>query len=373
MNDTTMIPARAQTRPIFAAAAAVTRAAALRRPLADELSARGIIPNTVAGEVAEMVLRGPQPPASTSDPAWASELQRQVWVDALDLMAPLSVLASLPLNRVSFNGAARVTVPARKPDASPNLAATWRAPGDPMRVGGLSLTEKDLTPFSLGVVGTYSMELLERSNVDQMIERAMRRDTAIALDRAFLDAQSATAKRPAGLQTYATAHPASGTTVDAITSDLKACATAMVDAGCGTQPVWIMSILVLQALMTLRDATGALAFPTLSGSPPTLLTFPITHSTTAPRDAVFLVDADELAVGGNPPTVEASEVGVLHEDDTAPLPIGTAGTPATVAAPTREIWQTNAGATRMLWDTDWTVLAEGAVQTITGTDAWLQP
>jgi hypothetical protein len=363
MNDRLTI-ARAEAphlRGIFAVAVLKLCAQVMRRPVNQE-------------RIDEMLHRAARGPAATGTPGYAAELTRETWEVALELMAPTSILASLPLHRVQFQGAARITVPARKPDAAHNLAGTWRAENDPIRVGSLSLIDKELMPRSLGVIGTYSREMLQRSSVVPLIERAMRRDTAIALDAAFLDDQVATVKRPAGLQTFATGgntRPASGTDVASITTDLRACATAMVDAGCGTQPVWIMSIVVLQALMTLRDATGALAFPTLSASPPTLLTYPVTQSTTAPRDVVFLADCDELVLAIDDPTSDETEGAALHEEDTTPLPISSPDTPETITAPIRSLWQTAAAATRTLWSADWSVLTDGALQTITGTDGWL--
>jgi hypothetical protein len=375
MNDS-LIAARSRVpgNPVFAAVAALTRAAALHHPLDEELRTH-LEPGSRAWDVAEVVLRGAQGPASSLDPGWAAELRQEVWLEALDRMTPVSILASLPLHRVAFNGAGKVTVPARKPDAAKNLAATWRLEGTPIRVGSLALEAKAMHPYSLGVIGSYSLELLRHSNVEQMIETAMSRDTARALDAAFLDDEPATAERPAGLQTYATGgntRPASGSDVASITADLKACATAMVDGGCGARPTWAMSVLTVQSLMVLRDPTGALAFPTLSADPPQLLLYPVEYSTTAPRDVVFLVDADEIVLAGDAPKVAVTEAAVLHEEDAEPLPIiaGTQATPVE-AVPTRSLFQTACGATRMVWDADWTVLADGAVQTITGTDAWL--
>jgi len=350
-------------RGIFAAATLKLCARVLRRPVNEE-------------RIEEMVHRGAQAPASTTTPGYAAEITREAWEVALELMAPRSILASLPLHRVPFQGAARVTVPARKPDASRSLAGTWRAESEPIRVGALSLVEKELMPHSLGVLSTYSIEMMRRSSIVSLVERAMRRDSAIALDASFLDNQAATAKRPAGLQTYATGgntRPASGATVDAITTDLKDCATTMIDSGCGAAPHWIMSTVVLQDLMLKRDATGGLAYPSLSASPPTLLTYPVQHTPTAPRTVVFLVDSDELVLGIDDPTTDDTEGAALHEEDTTPLPISTPGTPPAVAAPVRSLWQTAAASSRTLWDADWTCLAAGAVQTITGTDAWLQP
>ena len=67
---------------------------------------------------------------------------------------------------------------------------------------------------------------------------------------------------------------------------------------------------------------------------------------------------------------EATTMATLHEEDTTPLPIGSTGAPATVAAPVRSLFQTNSWALRMLLDTDWAKLrAVGPVQELTAV-AW---
>jgi hypothetical protein len=53
-------------------------------------------------------------------------------------------------------------------------------------------------------------------------------------------------------------------------------------------------------------------------------------------------------------------------EDTTPLAIGTAGTPATVAAPTRSFWQTDTLGIRMIMQMNWALRRTGMVQYITG-------
>jgi hypothetical protein len=48
-------------------------------------------------------------------------------------------------------------------------------------------------------------------------------------------------------------------------------------------------------------------------------------------------------------------------EDTTPLAIGTAGTPATVAAPARSLFQTDSIALRMIMDVNWTLRRSGVV------------
>jgi HK97 family phage major capsid protein len=317
------------------------------------------------------IARAAQAPATTGDASWAGPLVNESVAAFIALLAPASVLANLPLdNKLAFAGLGRLRVPARAP-GEPTLGAQFRAEGDPIRVGALHLTSQTLTPKTLAILGTFTEELLRRAaqDVEAMVRAAMQRDTGIGLDEAFLDAHPGDTVRPPGLQALATGantRPSSGSTVDAVSTDLLAAAAALVDSGCGAQPVWVMNTLTMQSLMLLRTTTGDLGFPTLSEAPPALLAFPVVSSPSAPEAVVFLVDCAELVLAADPPRFSESVESTLHEEDTTPLPISSPGTPNTVAAPERSMFQTAAVALRAVWTIDWAVLAAGAVQTITG-------
>ena len=53
------------------------------------------------------------------------------------------------------------------------------------------------------------------------------------------------------------------------------------------------------------------------------------------------------------PEVEASRVSTLHMEDATPLPIGTPGSPNTIAAPTRSLWQTDTVGLKIRFNADW--------------------
>jgi hypothetical protein len=81
---------------------------------------------------------------------------------------------------------------------------------------------------------------------------------------------------------------------------------------------------------------------------------------------VILLDADDfVSVEGDAPRFDVSDQATLHLDDTTPLAIGTAGSPNTVAAPVRSLFQTDSMALRMIMPMNWTLRR-------TGTVAWTQ-
>jgi hypothetical protein len=82
---------------------------------------------------------------------------------------------------------------------------------------------------------------------------------------------------------------------------------------------------------------------------------------------VIAIDAaDFVAVGGDAPRFEISDQATLHMEDTTPLDIGTAGSPATVAAPVKSMWQTDSLALRLILPTNWTIRRAGVVAWVAG-------
>jgi len=90
--------------------------------------------------------------------------------------------------------------------------------------------------------------------------------------------------------------------------------------------------------------------------------YPLFQSTTVPAGTVFLVDAaDFFSATGDTPVFNASDTATLHMEDTTPLAIGTAGSPNTVAAPVRSLYQTDSLAIRMTWDLNWAMRRTGVI------------
>jgi hypothetical protein len=75
-----------------------------------------------------------------------------------------------------------------------------------------------------------------------------------------------------------------------------------------------------------------------------------------------MADAANFASGeGDQPDIATSKEVLLHEEDTTPLMIGTAGAPATVAAPSSSMFQINCIAIRLLQDATWSMTRTGRV------------
>jgi hypothetical protein len=328
-------------------------------------------------EAAKLVIattvKGAQNPAMTTVAGYAAELVRDGYGQFMDLLKPESVLPRLSLNNFSFDGYQSIKIPMRTGSATsnPNLAGAFRAEGAPIRVGALSLGSMTLTPKSLGVIGTFSMELFERStpNIEQVIRGAMISDTAVALDNAFLGNAAGTATQPAGILNAIGAGntaASAGTTSANIVADLRGRMQAMAGANMGKRPQWIMNPARAWGLQLALTAAGTPLFPEMANG--TLLGIPVITSTTVPAATVYLVDGAEVFFAGGAPTFMGSDVATIHEEDTTPLPIvGAAKTD--VANPVRSLFQTNSAALRCMWNIDWAVARPGAVQALTAV-AW---
>ena len=311
-----------------------------------------------------------QNPALTTVPEWAGALVRDGYGAFMEALKVDSVVPQLPLQSESFDGFNSITVPYRANayPQNPNLAAAFRAEGAPIRVGAVQLTSKKLTPKSMGVIGTFTMELYRRStpNIEAKIHDWILEDTAIALDTIFLGNAVGTPEQPAGIQAGIAAHDtaaSTGNTAAQITADLRGRLQEMASHGLGKNPVWIMHPSRRWGLQLTLTAAGTPLFPELAQGQ--LLGIPVVTSITVPLNTVFLVDAAYVTFAGGTPEFLGTEVATIHEEDTTPLPIvGGGGTPAT-ASPVRSLYQTNSAALRAIWEVDWMVLRIGAVQTIT--------
>lgn len=351
-----------------------------------EANIRHISPEQVAAErygndnavkaVTDVVCKVATPisPAMTSVANWAQELVRDSYGSYMDALQAESFLARLGLERYSFDGYNSIKIPVR--NATPNLAGKFVGEGNPIPLGKLGFSSKTLTPKKLGIISTFTSELLERStpNIEQIVRNAMLADTAQALDTAFISNAAATAIRPAGITNGLAAgdtRASAGVTSQNIITDLRAMVASLTSQNLGRRCVWLMSPQRASGLAFAATAAGDWIFRSevQSGN---LLGFPIVISNNVPAAEVFLLDAAEIGMAGGAPQFAGTSVATLHEEgseaDVKPIVGGTAAAPA-AAAPVRSLFQTDTHALRSIWYVDWAVLRAGAVQHLT-TVAW---
>jgi hypothetical protein len=137
-----------------------------------------------------------------------------------------------------------------------------------------------------------------------------------------------------------------------MSGDLGALAGALSDAGVDTENMVIVTN-PRQAVKLRLLAGPAFTYPVLG------------TSAVAVGTVVGIAPAGVASGFDGAPQIEASKESVIHYDS-APAQIGTPGTPAVVAAPTRSAWQTDTKSLKVRTKCAWSVVHPGAVAQVTG-------
>jgi HK97 family phage major capsid protein len=337
-----------------------------------------VIANRFKGDDAVVeVIKAAQNPANSGVTAYAGELTQIAYGTMLDELRKVSVLPRCvpAAKQHQFNGAASIKIPYRN-DALVSAGGAFRAEGAAIRVGGMTFTSLSLTPKNLGVILTATQEMLSRSSIDlsSYFQQQIIADTSDVLDGIFLGASAGSAIVPPGIRNGvagADTRAAAGTgTASDILVDVKKMAIALSDAKMGGAACrWIMSPSNWYAVLMSRTATGTMTFPEAANGQ--LAGWPVIVSQHMANTEVLLIDFEHVTFAMGAPAFLASEVATIHEEDTSPTAIGTAGSPNVVAAPVRSLFQTNAWALRMMLDADWARLrSTGSVQELSAV-AWV--
>lgn len=292
-----------------------------------------------------MVLRGASAPGDSSTSGWAAQLvatQNGEWVSSLrpsvfGQIAPQALQLSLA------NGALP-RLPGR--EATPTIAGSFVAEGAAIPVRRLNLNVLTFAPKRMKVITTVTNELRRGSvpDAEAVVRSEVVNDTANAVDSVLLDATAATSIRPAGLRAGVTVTTATaGGGVAALVGDLKGLLGAISPA---VRPCFVMN--PVQAISV--ALMGGLA---LSQG------VPVIQSSNVAAGLVLALDLDSFVSASEPPTVTVSEEAVVHEEDSAPLPISTAG--GVLAAPVRSLFQSDVIALRLVWPLDWKLRRTGSV------------
>lgn len=320
--------------------------------------------------VLDWVMRAASAPAMTTVAGWAQELVHQIYADMMALLLPQSVFPRLSAkgSALNFGAAGKILLPTRS--RTPTIAGSFVGEGMAIPVRQGAFTSQTFIPKKMAVITTWTREMGDHSipGIEGVLRQAIQEDTAISLDSVLLDANPATTIRPAGLlngvgATAATAGPG----LPAVIGDIKALVGALVTATYGNirSPVWLMNPGdMLSASLVTAANTGIFPFKDEIGRG-TLANIPIIDSATVPSKTVILADAaDFVTMQGDSMRFEISDQATLHMEDTTPLDL-VSGSPGTVAAPQRSLFQTDSLALRMVFPINWSFRRTGMV-------AWTQ-
>jgi HK97 family phage major capsid protein/HK97 family phage prohead protease len=313
-----------------------------------------------------MVTRAASAPALTTTTGWAAELVQTGYLDIIETLIADSVYPALRAlgGQYTFGRNGVVSLPARS--TATTVAGSFVGQGAPIPVRQGAFTATTLTPKKLAVITTFSREMAQHSTpqIEQVLRQAIVEDTSVAIDTILLDATAASAIRPAGLRNGVTGGtPTAGGGVNAVTTDVRALIGALITGTNGNmrRPVWVMNPAQALALSLITNTNGAFVFRDEIGNN-RFQGYPVVQSSTVTAATVLLIDAaDFFTATGDAPQFTASDQATLHMEDTTPLAIGTAGAPATVAAPVRSLFQTDSLAIRMTLDMNWSMRRTGTV------------
>jgi len=320
-------------------------------------------------EGTDIVLRAAVAPAQTTVAGWAAELVGTAIADFLNQLPIMAIYPRLAAKgpRFTFGRNGVIKVPGRS--ATPSINGSFVGEGQPIPVRKLGLSAITLTPKKMGVISEFTREMGLHStpSIEGVVRQAINDDTAVAIDTVLIDATAADTIRPAGLRNGVSGlTPSAATTrIDKIIADISALMAPIVAARGGRDLVLLCNPAQKLAMSWAVTPNGQFVFSDQGELASRGIT--VISSTTVPATMLIMIDAADFAsVTGDAPEFDVSDVATIHEEDTTPLPIGTVGSPATVAAPTRSLWQTASIGIRMLLDMNWSMRRTGMVTWMTG-------
>jgi HK97 family phage prohead protease len=319
-------------------------------------------------EATGIVLKAAMTPAQTTVAGWAAELVNIAIADFLGQLPIMAIYPKLAAKgpRYTFGQNGVIKVPGRS--ATPTINGSFIGEGQPIPVRKLGLSAITLTPKKMGVISEFTREMGLHSTpaIEGVIRQAINDDTAVAVDTVLIDATAADTIRPAGLRSGVSGlTPSAATTrIDKIIADISALMAPIIAARGGRDLVLLCNPAQKLAMSWAITPNGQFIFADGELSSRGLA---VVSSTTMPATQLIMVDAADFAsVTGDTPEFDVSDVATIHEEDTTPLPIGTVGAPATVAAPVRSLWQTASIGVRMLLDMNWAMRRTSMVSWMTG-------
>jgi hypothetical protein len=291
------------------------------------------------GSVVDAICKAAVVPTSTST---ASAFAGSAVADFVASLQPISAGAKLiaAAPRVSLDGIASLTVPARS-GAIPSADEIWVDEGSPLPVAQMSLTNAaTLTPKKLAVQAVLTRELATYSAGETVITQMLRESAAVALDASIFSTTAVSTARPAGILNGIAAKTATAGGGDtAMMGDLELLSGAIADAVSGLayvcHPRQANAIKLRRGKLLPDDIQ---VWATLGVAP----------------GVVICLDPQAFVSGFSAePEIKVAAHTLVHMEDTTPLPVGTVGTPPTVAAPLRSTFQTDTLAIKLVLQASW--------------------
>jgi hypothetical protein len=230
------------------------------------------------------------------------------------------------------------------------------AEGSPAPAAQLSLSNVDIGPTrKLLILAGLSGELDNAApgTASAAIGKALSDATTKSVDAAAFDTAAESTTRPAGLLnnvTPLTAATAGGSDLQTLAADIASLTNAI--AAAGIDPSGLVLVASWKQATKLQLLSGPNFEHTIIGT-----------SALSDRTVVGVAPGGVGFGYTGTPEVAVSREAAIHYESATPLAIGTAGTPPTVAAPTRSAWQTDTLIVRVRARCAWNKIP-GSVQVV---------
>jgi hypothetical protein len=292
-------------------------------------------------EATGIIVKAATAPADTTTSGWASHLARTSIADLVQTLGPANCAGELFRRAIAleFGQSAQINTPSI---VSAATGAVWIGQGLPIPIRQMTVNAgAALVPKKLATGFVVTRDIAEHSvpNAERLIRAAATESVGAALDAAVFDATAASATRPAGLRNSVTTVTANaGGGITALLQDLGDLAQAV--AGVGGMNIAFVA------------APGEAVKIAFAAGPD--FKFPVFASGGLAAGFVVCVALPALVSAVDPSVrFDVSTEALVHMEDTTPLAIGTAGSPNTVAAPARSVWQTDCIAFRLILEASW--------------------
>jgi hypothetical protein len=329
------LPARAATRALYKVAAAILRAS-----VTDATAEQAAHVMFGKDHGLDLILRAASAPATLTSPAWAGPLAHDlIYSQVIQKLTGLSAAAGLMTQgvKVDLTGAGSITIPGRV--YNPASAGDWIGEGMPipMRQPVIALGPK-LVPRKLGVLATFTDEMIRADSIVDFTEAAIREGSAALLDKQMFSTNAGDATHPPGILLGADVVTPTTTTTAAwaISTDIGNLVGALAANGGGLEPIIVAAPSQAASLRMWRQADFYTILASVALAPGTVV---------AVESSSFVSGLDGV------PEFSSSVGATLHFEDTTPTDIvPPSGVPA---SPVKSLFQTDVVGLKMILRASW--------------------
>lgn len=293
----------------------------------------------------ETVLKAAVAAGTTTDATWAAPLveYQNMASEFIELLRPQTILGRMQgLRNVPFN----VKMPGQTGGSSVN----WVGEGAPKPVSKLAFDTTTLRFTKCAGIVVLTDELVRFSNpsAEAIVQADLTAAIAQFLDESFVDPSKAAVAdvSPASITNGVTPISASGTTADALKTDVKALFSAFIAANLTPAGgVWIMTPTMALTISMMQNALGQPEFPGIDMNGGSFFGLPVIVSESVPANTVVGSEGARIILAKTSEILLADDGGVtLDVSREASLQMDSA--PSAGAQALVSLWQNNMVALR---------------------------